>query len=118
MSFLYRLGFYLGGFSIGLVFLFFILNGKRTQCNYGPQARVINDLSKKEWMDKPNRFLEDTLAFSQFLKGASVNFNQSNTRLEKCKQYQLEGYFKSEALKMRVENCEETVRILHFETKN
>ena len=47
MGFLHRLGYYLGGFSAGLVFLFFILNGKRTQCHYGPQARVIDNLSKK-----------------------------------------------------------------------
>ena len=47
MSFLYRLGYFLGGFSAGLVILFFLFNGKRTQCNYGPQARVINNLSEK-----------------------------------------------------------------------
>ena len=52
MSFLYRLGYYLGGFSAGLVILFFLFNGKRTQCNYGPQARVINNLSEKNWEAK------------------------------------------------------------------
>ena len=29
MSFLYRLGYYLGGFSAGLIILFFLFNGKR-----------------------------------------------------------------------------------------
>lgn len=52
MSFLYRLGYFLGGFSAGLVILFFLFNGKRTQCNYGPEARVINNLSEKNWETK------------------------------------------------------------------
>ena len=52
MSFLYRLGYYLGGFSAGLVILFFLFNGKRTQCNYGPEARVLNNLSEKHWQAK------------------------------------------------------------------
>ena len=41
MSFLYRLGYFLGGFSAGLVILFFLFNGKRTQCNYGPEEKNI-----------------------------------------------------------------------------
>jgi len=49
MEFLHRLGYYLGGFSIGLVLLFFIFNGKRTQCHYGPEARVLDNLSDKNW---------------------------------------------------------------------
>jgi hypothetical protein len=50
MKFLYRLGFYFGGFSIGLIFLAFILNGKKTSCNYTPNARVIDNLLQKEIM--------------------------------------------------------------------
>ena len=48
MKLLYRLGYYLGGFSVGLIFLAFILNGKKTSCNYTPNARVIDNLLQKE----------------------------------------------------------------------
>ena len=57
MNLLYRLGFYLVGFSIGLVFLTVILKGKKTSCNYGPNDRVISNLSKKSWKHQ-NRFYQ------------------------------------------------------------
>jgi len=37
-----RFGYYLGGFSVGLIFLGFVFSGKKTSCNYGPSARVKN----------------------------------------------------------------------------
>ena len=48
MSFLKRLYYFSTGLIIGIVFLFFILNGKRTSCNYGPSARVIDNIISKE----------------------------------------------------------------------
>ena len=48
MSFLKRLYYFSTGLIIGTVFLFFILNGKRTSCNYGPSARVIDNIISKE----------------------------------------------------------------------
>ena len=37
------------GFSVGLIFLAVIFKGKKTSCNYGPNDRVISNLSKKNW---------------------------------------------------------------------
>ena len=48
MNFLKRLYYYSTGFIIGIVFLFFILNGKRASCNYTPNARVIDNITSKE----------------------------------------------------------------------
>ncbi|MDP5077670.1 MAG: NAD-glutamate dehydrogenase, partial [Nonlabens sp.] len=47
MKFAHRLVYYLGGFSIGLVFLAFFLTGKRTQCTWFPEQRVLADIGKK-----------------------------------------------------------------------
>ena len=47
MKFYQRFAYYIFGFSIGLVFLFFILNGKETSCSYFPNARVLKDLRSK-----------------------------------------------------------------------
>ena len=44
MAFLKRLGYYLFGLSIGVIILSFIFSGKKTSCNYGPQARVKSQL--------------------------------------------------------------------------
>ncbi len=120
MAFLHRLGYYLGGFSIGLVLLFFLFNGKRTQCNYGPEARVINNLSLKQWQTKtsllPGMTL-DSLAVRSLLKGASIDFSLSDTKKDSCKRYALEGYFKETAIQWNVENCEKTVYITSIKLK-
>ena len=112
MSFLYRLGFYLGGFSEGLVFLFFILNGKKTQCHYGPQARVLNDLSKKPWVFDGQKKQYDSLAISDFLKSAKVDFQRSETHLDSCKIYFLKKKKKKQDWSVRVENCKNTVNVI------
>ena len=114
MSFLYRLGYYLAGFSAGLVILFFLFNGKRTQCNYGPEARVINNLSEKSWESKtsllPGMTL-DSLTVQFILKNASVDFSESDTKRDSCKHYALTGYFNNKSIAFKVENCEKTVYI-------
>ena len=48
MNFLKRLYYYSTGFIIGIIFLIFILNGKRASCNYTPNARVIDNITSKE----------------------------------------------------------------------
>ena len=115
MSFLYRLGYFLGGFSAGLVILFFLFNGKRTQCNYGPEARVINNLSKKNWESKttplPGMRL-DSLSIQSLLKHASVDFSESDTKRDSCKRYTVVGYYGEKNIIWEVENCSKTVYII------
>jgi len=88
MSFLKRLGYYLGGFSVGLIFLAFFFNGKRTQCNYSPEARVLNDLSKKEWRfasDIKPIIQLDSVSIHSLVKYSDVDFRSSNTSKDSCK---------------------------------
>lgn len=87
MSFLKRLSYYLGGFSVGIVLLLFILGGKNTRCTYGPDARVINDLSKKEWVFSTP--LNDSIDRNQFLKGGDIVFSKSRVGLDSCNVYRL-----------------------------
>ena len=118
MSFLKRLGYYLGGFSAGLIFLAFFFNGKKTQCNYGPEARVLNDLSKKEW-----RFAKgvypvirlDSLSINTFIKYADVDFSSSKTSIDSCKVYQIETELELKKYTLRVENCKKNATILKIE---
>ena len=114
MSFLYRLGYYLGGFSAGLVILFFLFNGKRTQCNYGPEARVINNLSKKNWEAKTSllpQMILDSITVSTLMKNASVNFNESDTKRDSCKRYAISSSYDNKSIALEVENCVKTVYI-------
>lgn len=113
MAFLHRLGYYLGGFSLGLVLLFFIFNGKRTQCHYGPQARVLDNLGKKEWtskVDLPSSIQLDSLGIRQILKPATVDFSASDTQLDSCKIY----IIKNKKGAFKVKNCSKLVTIEAF----
>ena len=113
MVFLHRLGYFLGGFSIGLVLLFFILNGKKTRCHYGPQARVIDNLSQKEWISSTPQlgYPLDSLWVASILKGATIDFKKSNTQLDSCKKYFLISYYAKENISFVVENCQKKVII-------
>ena len=82
MKLLYRLGFYLAGFSVGIILLSVIFKGKKTSCNYGPNDRVIMNLSKKIWHSTlVNNSTFDSISFDKFLDMASVDFNNSGTLL-------------------------------------
>jgi hypothetical protein len=87
MSFLKRLSYYIGGFSVGAVFLIFFLGGKNTRCTYTPEARVINDFSKKEWVFNTSR--TDPIDRSNFLKGGDIVFSKSRVGIDSCNVYRL-----------------------------
>ena len=113
MKFLYRLGFYLIGFSVGLIFLMIILKGKKTSCNYGPNDRVISNISKKIWKKQNNKSSAfDSIAFRRFLDKANVDFGKSKTQKNSCKIYFMNGYWEEKPISLTVENCEKTVEII------
>ena len=115
MKLSFRIGYYLFGFTIGLFLLFIIFKGKKTSCNYSPNDRVINDLSKKKWnsiLEKKSTF--DSISFHIFLRTASVDFSKSDTTKDSCKIYNLNGYWNEQALSLEVENCEKTVKLINL----
>ena len=115
MSFLKRLGYYLGGFSAGLIFLAFILNGKKTQCNYSPGARVLNDLSKKEWIYSSEvnpYFLLDSITIANLVKQGNINFGVSKTKRDSCKIYVIETKIGLKEYDLKVENCARKANVL------
>ena len=117
MNFVKRLGFYMGGFSIGLVFLIFFLSGKRAQCNWFPEDRVIADISKKSIRLSPeirellkSREL-DTLSIQMILKYGDVDFSKSNTDTIPCNRYYINGRQELEKTALIVTNCERYARV-------
>ena len=118
MKLIYRIGYYMMGFAVGLVFLSFILNGKKTSCNYGPNDRVISNISKKHWQSvghASSEFLSfDSIAFQSFLKMASVDFGKSAIDKDSCKTYYLTGYWEDKNINVELENCEKTINIIQL----
>ena len=107
MSFLKRLYYFLTGLIIGIVFLFFILNGKRTSCNYGPSARVIDNIISKKLVQKnKSDSISDDKLYNLISKGR-VRFNKSEIRNKQCAIY----YVESGDLIFLIENCEDQVLV-------
>ena len=118
MKFVHRLGFYLGGFTIGLLLLFFFLGGKKTSCDYGPEARTLKNIRIK-----PRQYNEaalqafrkyniDTASIVVFLQKGDVLFSESNTKLDSCKQYVIESEVANKDYKLRIKNCENRATVL------
>ena len=112
-----RFGFYGFGFIIGLLLLFFFLNGKKAGCDYGPDARTLKNIKIKQRVFSTQSLQDlkknnlDTATVSSLLKLGDVNFGESNTKLDSCKVYVIEGSVKKIKLKMSVQNCQKTATI-------
>ncbi|MEP1488754.1 MAG: hypothetical protein ABJK28_10030 [Algibacter sp.] len=120
MKLIQRIGYYLGGFSIGLVILAFFFNGKKTSCSYGPDARVLKNISSKKIVHSPNFKQElaskemDTIAIAYILKKGDINFSNSNTRQKPCGIYNVEGSYKEKDIILTIENCDSIATILNM----
>ncbi|HZW63246.1 MAG TPA: hypothetical protein VFF15_06345 [Flavobacteriaceae bacterium] len=118
MKLLHRLGYYLGGFSIGLIFLAFFLNGKKVSCDYGPQARTLKNINAKKMIIPEELKQEialltiDTLAIKEAVKHGTILFSKSNPRKEPCGEYVIENTSENTTkLFVTLQNCDSLVTI-------
>ena len=121
-----RILFYFGGFAIGLILLYFFIGGSGASCEYSymPNARTLKNIRLKErvYTDASLKVLAsqqlDTASISTLLKTGEVLFSESNTNLDSCKIYVIEGKVSKKPLKISVENCEELVTILSVQANS
>lgn len=116
MPFLKRLGFYLLGLSVGLVFLAFFLkkktDGTGTEFCYFPNCRTLRDIRSKpvSYSDEIQELLTsqvlDSTDIDYFLNDGDVDFGKSDTKSVPCKVYFIEGIAKGKHAVLRVRNCE------------
>jgi hypothetical protein len=118
MRLLHRIGYYLGGFSLGLILLAFFFSGKKTSCAYFPEARVLKNINLKQYtlsrkaQESVAQLQLDTVAINYVLKNGDVDFGESQPRKEPCPEYAVYGDTqKEQELKIVLENCEEKVII-------
>ena len=93
-GFFKRLGWYLVGFSIGLVFLVFIVKKKSGETGieicYFPNCRVLKDIRSKPISyvnGLEDRFSQDSVLWYSFFKEGNIDFGSSDTQSEPCKTY-------------------------------
>lgn len=121
----YRFVYFGGGFSLGILILFFFLSGKKTSCDYFPNARVLKQIRLKERIisEEAILFLNskniDTSAVTKVLENGNVLFSESDKEKEPCPEYSIEGEvlsntssFKGKLLKLKVAYCDKNATIL------
>lgn len=124
MNLFQRIGYYIGGFAIGLVILAFFFNGKKTSCSYGPDARVLKNIRIKRMAYSEGiqaKLLEnnlDSVAVSSVLKKGNINFSKSDSRKKPCGMYLVEGDYNDKDIELTIENCESTATIVQFKIGN
>ena len=123
MKFIHRLGYYLGGFSIGLILLAFFLSVKKTSCDYGPNARTTKNIAnkKKLYSEDAKSIMEiyqmDTLSVSNLIRYGNVDFSKSDTKSEGCKSYSVENTFKDLNVTLKISNCDSVATIQSIDVK-
>ncbi|MEY8848967.1 hypothetical protein AB9K26_09135 [Psychroserpens sp. XS_ASV72] len=121
MKFIHRVGYYLGGFSIGLIVLAFFLSGKNFSCDYGPNARTIKNISikKKTYSESAKASMQskaiDSTVVMELIKTGDVNFSKSDTKAEGCKTYYIENSLNEKPMELTIKNCDSTATILAIE---
>ncbi|WP_179367665.1 hypothetical protein [Winogradskyella forsetii] len=124
MKFIHRLGYYLGGFAIGLILLMFFLNGKDASCDYSPNARTVKNISSKplHYSMNASEFINhnqlDSLTISNLIKFGNVDFSQSNTDLDSCKVYHIDNSYKKQNMELIVKNCDSMATLLDINYTN
>ena len=111
MGFLKRLGWYLVGLSIGMIFLVFFLKKKSGEGGfeicYFPNCRVLKDMRSKTLTfgeDLPEQY-RDTLLIQSFLMDGDVDFGKSDTKLEPCRVYFVSLEVNGVEMEMEAKNC-------------
>lgn len=121
MTFLKRLGFYLGGFAIGIIFLAMFLRKKSDETGvsfcYFPNCRTLKDIRSKPlyYSNKVQSLLAekelDSLDIAFLLTNGEVDFSKSDTKSSPCKTYFIEGDQKERKLEAWVKNCPDKASI-------
>lgn len=127
MALLKRIGWYLVGLSIGLIFLVFFLKKKSEETGvefcYFPNCRVLKDLRSKPFIltetAKSQMVSEnlDTVVLKSFLRDGDVDFDRSDTQSVPCKTYYVSKKLKGKNLSLEIKSCEDKVIVetLHDE---
>ncbi|MBJ6368655.1 DUF4258 domain-containing protein [Snuella sedimenti] len=123
MTLLQRIGYYLGGFSLGLIILAFFLNGKKTSCSYGPEARVIKNINSKKILfnsdiqDAIASKTIDSSAIRYILKRGDIDFSKSETHKKPCATYIVQGLYNENDIALTVENCDSIATVISYSKK-
>ncbi len=116
MTFKQRLPYFLGGLTIGVILVTFFLGKKKTTFDYGPNARVLKNISIKnrEFSSDVLTFINsnkiDTATVTQILKNGDVDI-WNKTKLDSCIEYNIKGSRDLKNITLTVINCDSVATI-------
>lgn len=125
MAFVKRLGYFLFGLSIGIVFLTFFFKKKTAETGvsfcYFPNCRVLKDIRSKQlhYSEEINQLMLhkelDSLDIIYFLREGDVDFSKSDTKSSPCKTYLIEAELHGKEAFLTVKNCTSKAQISKLE---
>ncbi|WP_190808623.1 DUF4258 domain-containing protein [Flagellimonas sp. S3867] len=123
MAFLRRLGWYLVGLSIGIVFLVFFLKKKSGENGiefcYFPNCRVLKDMRSKPIVFSEEFNQEkDTLLIKSFLTDGDIDFGKSDTKSKPCKTYHISQSVDGKEMILTAKNCENQITVVDVQPEN
>ena len=95
----------------------FFLSGKRTSCDYSPNARTLKNIRIKErvFSQEASQFFQsnklDTSNVNTVLHQGKVDFGKSETDREPCNIYFVTGKIETGTLELQIENCDSTATV-------
>ncbi|MBT8281228.1 MAG: DUF4258 domain-containing protein [Muriicola sp.] len=116
MAFLKRLGYYMIGLTIGIIFLTLFLKKKTSETGtefcYFPNCRVLKELRSKplsyssQIQEMINAREIDTLEIQNVLRDGDVIFSESDTEAQPCKTFLVEGNINKNEAALLFKNCD------------
>jgi len=112
MSFLKRFGYYLIGLSLGSLLVLFIWKGKDVAFPYGPDARTLSSIRKKqiEYSKSAETIMTksaiDTSYVNAILLHGDVDFGKSKARLKPCAEYFISGEHNEKNIDLYIQRCD------------
>lgn len=116
MTFKQRLPYFLVGLTLGIIAVFFVFDKKNTTFDYGPNARVLKNISIKNHIfseDVESALLSnkiDTAQISRILKNGNADI-WNKIKMDTCIQYNIKGRKDLKNITLTVKNCDSTAFI-------
>ncbi len=112
------------GFAMGIGILFFILNAKKSRCNWFPNERILGIIRQKHIEYAPEistmlaKKIIDSTAITNLLLDGDIDFSKSQVKNKPCRKYWIDGFVKKKKTVLHVTICDSiaTLEKLDFES--
>lgn len=119
-----RIGYYLIGFSIGAIAVYFFWQKKDASFDYGMDARTLKTIRIRErlYSDEAKKVMQefqiDTTKISKILHSGDVDFGKGKPRQKPCAEYYVTGKEELKNISLYIVRCDSTSMIKDIFVEN